>query len=93
LERAQQTIHANELEFANFAKALGESTLKWEKDWKAFCDSAQDLEEDRLDVMKDVMWGYANAISTVCVADDQVCSFLFFLPREDDLLKLRTIVL
>ncbi|KAH8827805.1 SH3 domain-containing protein [Flagelloscypha sp. PMI_526] len=73
LERAQQTIHANELEFANFAKALGESTLKWEKDWKAFCDSAQDLEEDRLDVMKDVMWGYANAISTVCVADDQSC--------------------
>jgi hypothetical protein len=72
LERAQQTVQANEKDFANFSKALQDTVQKWEQDWKVFCDSAQDLEEERLDFMKDNMWAYANAVSTVCVADDEV---------------------
>jgi hypothetical protein len=32
----------------------------------------QDLEEDRLSLMKDIIWAYANAISQVCVEDDGV---------------------
>lgn len=32
----------------------------------------QDLEEDRLTLMKDIIWAYANAISQVCVEDDGV---------------------
>lgn len=75
LDRAQQTVHANERDYANFARALQDTVQKWEQDWKAFCDSCQDLEEDRLEFMKDNMWAYANAVSTVCVADDEV-SFL-----------------
>ncbi|KAF9463554.1 hypothetical protein BDZ94DRAFT_1321699 [Collybia nuda] len=73
LERAQQTVQANERDFANFAKAVQDTTQKWEQDWKAFCDSCQDLEESRMEFMKDNMWAYANAVSTVCVSDDESC--------------------
>ena len=72
LERAQRTVQANERDFANFAKTLQTTAAKWEQDWKDFCDSCQDLEEDRLDFMRDNMWAYANAVSTVCVTDDEV---------------------
>ncbi|KAF8058691.1 SH3 domain-containing protein [Lyophyllum atratum] len=73
LERAQQTVQANERDFANFAKALQDTVQRWEQDWKAFCDSCQDMEEQRMDFMKDNMWAYANAVSTVCVSDDESC--------------------
>lgn len=32
----------------------------------------QDLEEDRMVLMKDIMWAFANAVSQVCVEDDGV---------------------
>ncbi|GLB37905.1 putative fes/CIP4 homology domain containing protein [Lyophyllum shimeji] len=73
LERAQQTVHANERDFANFSKALQETVYRWEQDWKTFCDSCQDLEEERMNFMKDNVWAYANAVSTVCVQDDESC--------------------
>ena len=72
LERAQQTVQANERDFANFAKNLQTTVTEWEQDWKAFCDSCQDQEEERMEFMKDTMWAYANAVSTVCVSDDEV---------------------
>jgi len=75
LERTQQTVQTNEREFAHFAKALQDTVQKWEQDWKKFCDSCQDLEEHRLEFMKDNLWAYANAVSTVCVTDDEVCFF------------------
>ncbi|KII95508.1 hypothetical protein PLICRDRAFT_48462 [Plicaturopsis crispa FD-325 SS-3] len=73
LERAQQTVQANERDFANFARAFQETVAKWEQNWKTFCDSAQDLEEERMEFMKDNMWAYANSVSTVCVSDDESC--------------------
>ncbi|KAF7362504.1 Septation protein imp2 [Mycena venus] len=73
LERAQQTVVQNERDFANFARALADTVAKWEQDWRVFCDSCQDLEEDRLEFTKDNMWAYANAVSTVCVSDDESC--------------------
>lgn len=38
------------------------------------CDhkQCQDLEEERLDFVKASVWDYANAVSAVCVADDEV---------------------
>lgn len=72
LERAQQTVQVNENDYAQFTKVLQETMLKWEQDWKAFCDTCQDLEEERVEFMKDNMWAYANAVSTVCVSDDEV---------------------
>ncbi len=74
LERTQQTVQTNERDFANFAKALQDTVQRWEQDWKSFCDSSQDLEEQRIEFMKDNLWAYANAVSTVCVADDEVRS-------------------
>ncbi|KAH0828972.1 hypothetical protein J3R83DRAFT_2404 [Lanmaoa asiatica] len=73
LERAQQTVQVNENDYAQFTRVLQETTQKWEQDWKAFCDTCQDLEEERVEFMKDNMWAYANAVSTVCVSDDESC--------------------
>lgn len=72
LERAQQTVQVNENDYAQFTRVLQETMQKWEQDWKSFCDSCQDLEEERMEFMKDNMWAYANAVSTVCVSDDEV---------------------
>lgn len=72
LERAQQTVQANERDYANFAKNLQTTVSEWEQDWKVFCDSCQDQEEERMEFIKDTMWAYANAVSTVCVSDDEV---------------------
>ncbi|KAK7676487.1 hypothetical protein QCA50_020561 [Cerrena zonata] len=76
LERARQTVQANERDFANFARAFQDTVAEWERDWKEYCDRCQDLEEDRLDFLRDHLWAYANAISTVCVSDDQSCERL-----------------
>ncbi|KAI6043491.1 hypothetical protein EDC04DRAFT_710864 [Pisolithus marmoratus] len=73
LERAQQTVQLNENDYAQFTRVLQETVQKWEQDWRAFCDSCQDLEEERLEFMKDNLWSYANAVSTVCVSDDESC--------------------
>ncbi|KAG6865464.1 hypothetical protein C0991_002291 [Blastosporella zonata] len=73
LRRAQQTVQANEMDFANFSQVLLDMMPGWEGDWKEFCDACQDLEEDRLDFMKDTLWSYANEVSTLCVNDDQSC--------------------
>ncbi|EIW70224.1 hypothetical protein M231_02727 [Tremella mesenterica] len=73
LERVRQTIGANEQDFRQFVKVLEGTQVKWENEWKSFCDHVQDLEEDRLALMKDIMWAYANAVSQVCVEDDSSC--------------------
>lgn len=80
LERAQQTVGANEQDFQKFTRILQDTTVKWEQDWKEFCDRCQDIEEERMEYMKDNMWAYANLVSTVCVSDDEVRGgFLYFL--------------
>ncbi|KAJ7592188.1 SH3 domain-containing protein [Mycena floridula] len=73
LQTAQQTVQANERDYVDFSKDLAEMIPAWEADWKEFCDTCQDLEEERLEFMKDNLWTYANAVSTVCVADDLSC--------------------
>jgi len=74
LQRTRQTMEGNEKDFAKFTRDLLETLQVWEREWKEFCDSCQDLEEERMDFMKDILWAYANDISTICVADDQVMS-------------------
>ncbi|KAF5321999.1 hypothetical protein D9619_001619 [Psilocybe cf. subviscida] len=73
LQRTKQTMIGNERDFTRFTKELKDMIQIWEKEWKDFCDLCQDLEEERLDFMKDILWAYANDISTICVADDQSC--------------------
>ncbi|CAE6347433.1 unnamed protein product [Rhizoctonia solani] len=73
LEKLQETVKINEREFSNFVRALADTTRKWDTEWKTFCDQCQDLEDERIEFMKDNMWNYANCISTVCVSDDESC--------------------
>ncbi|KAH7334812.1 hypothetical protein B0J17DRAFT_617913 [Rhizoctonia solani] len=73
LEKLQETVKINEREFGNFVRALSDTTRKWDTEWKTFCDQCQDLEDERIEFMKDNMWNYANCISTVCVSDDEAC--------------------
>ncbi|KZO92271.1 hypothetical protein CALVIDRAFT_530249 [Calocera viscosa TUFC12733] len=76
LERAQATIGSNEKEYHSFTRALADTTKKWEQQWKDFCDTCQDLEDDRIEFMKDNVWSYANAVSSVCVSDDESCEHI-----------------
>ncbi|KAG8898983.1 hypothetical protein FRB99_007007, partial [Tulasnella sp. 403] len=73
LERAQQTVQANERDYQNFARALSDTAKRWEGEWKVYCDQCQDLEDERIEFIKDNAWTYANAVSTCCVADDESC--------------------
>ena len=58
---------------AQFTKVPQETTMQtWEHDWNVFCDRCQDLEHERMEFMKGNMWAYANALSNVCVSDDEV---------------------
>ena len=74
LERARATVGSNERDYASFARALADTCSRWEREWKAFCDGVQDLEEERTEFIKDNIWAYANSVSTVCVSDDEVRS-------------------
>jgi hypothetical protein len=74
LQRAQSTVETNKRDYQNFTRALADTVSRWDKEWKAFCDQCQDLEEERLEFMKDNIWAYANAVSTVCVNEDEVRS-------------------
>lgn len=89
LERLQQTVQGNERDFANFTRVLQDTVVRWEVDWKAFCDSCQDLEEERVEFMKDNMWAYANAVSTVCVADDEVSTVFQVITQRYQTLSLQ----
>jgi len=66
------TAKAADQEYMQLIKSLQETTKTWNYDWKTACDKFQDLEEDRIDKLKNFLWSYANLISTVCVADDEV---------------------
>ena len=79
LIRTQQTMQGNEKDYARFTKELLDMLPALEKEWKDFCDEFQDLEEDRMDFMKEILWTYANAISTMCVADDLVNTYSLFI--------------
>ncbi|KAK5995087.1 Septation protein imp2 [Cladobotryum mycophilum] len=73
LEKTQITLAASNTEYENAIKALEETTVRWNREWKAAADKFQDLEEERLDFTKSSLWTFANIASTVCVSDDSSC--------------------
>ncbi|GMK55472.1 hypothetical protein CspeluHIS016_0205280 [Cutaneotrichosporon spelunceum] len=73
MEKVRRSIQSEEQDFRNFVRVLEETSVKWENEWRSFCDVVQDLEEDRLSLTKDVVWAYANSVSQVCVEDDSSC--------------------
>lgn len=64
---------ATDKDYQNFVRALKDTTHRWNTEWKAYLDQCQDVEEERMDFLKGNLWNYANAISAVCVADDEGC--------------------
>ncbi len=76
MDKVRRSIQSEEQDFRNFVRVLEETSVKWENEWRGFCDVVQDLEEDRLSMTKDVVWAYANAVSQVCVEDDSVSCLL-----------------
>lgn len=72
LDKAQATVSTNDKDYQNFVRALKDTTHKWVGEWKSYLDQCQDLEEERLDFLKGNLWNFANSVSAVCVADDEV---------------------
>ncbi|KAI0178597.1 hypothetical protein GGR52DRAFT_532762 [Hypoxylon sp. FL1284] len=73
LEKTQISLATTNTEYENAIKALEETTVRWNREWKAAADKFQDLEEERLDFSKSSLWTFANIASTVCVSDDASC--------------------
>ncbi|KAF4441690.1 putative PEST phosphatase interacting protein [Fusarium austroafricanum] len=73
LEKTQISLAASSTEYENAVKALEDTTVRWNREWKSAADKFQDLEEERLDFTKSSLWTFANIASTVCVSDDSSC--------------------
>lgn len=73
LEKAQVALTTSNAEYENAIKALEKTTDRWNRQWKEACDGFQDLEEERIDFLKQSCWTFANISSTVCVSDDASC--------------------
>ncbi|KAF7547804.1 hypothetical protein G7046_g8896 [Stylonectria norvegica] len=73
LEKTQISLATSNTEYETAVKALEETTVRWNREWKAAADKFQDLEEERLDFSKSSLWTFANIASTVCVSDDSSC--------------------
>lgn len=73
LDKAQSTVSNNDKDYQNFVRALKDTTHRWNSEWKVYLDQCQDQEEERLEFVKGNLWNYANAVSAVCVADDESC--------------------
>ncbi|KAL2759498.1 hypothetical protein ACRALDRAFT_1007124, partial [Sodiomyces alcalophilus JCM 7366] len=73
LEKTQISVATTNTEYENAVKVLEDTTVRWNREWKAAADKFQDLEEERLDFTKSSLWQFANIASTVCVSDDASC--------------------
>jgi len=82
LERIQESIQTHERKLSNFSMALKETIIKWEQNWKSFCDDCQDMEEDRMNFMKNILLNYANAVSEVYHMADSAVRFLSLCMRQ-----------
>ncbi|GAA5933744.1 uncharacterized protein JCM15063_001401 [Sporobolomyces koalae] len=71
MDKVQQTVVVNERDYRNFVAVLKETTMNWNMAWKTFCDLVQDQEEERLEFIKGRMWDWANAQSTIAMAEDE----------------------
>lgn len=73
LERVQANIDSDDRDYQSYVRALQETTQKWNAEYKSFLDICQDVEEERQEFLKTNLWSLANAISSVCVTDDEAC--------------------
>ncbi|KAF7320568.1 SH3-domain-containing protein [Mycena chlorophos] len=79
IKKSQETVAANEKELAQAVGAIREATVRWQRDWKAFCDICQDSEEERLEFVKDVVWGSCERIRVALDNVDTVADLDIFV--------------
>ncbi|WFD23090.1 formin-binding protein [Malassezia equina] len=73
LERVQNNIDSDDRDYQSYVRALQDTTQKWNAEYKSFLDICQDVEEERQEFLKTNLWSLANAVSSVCVTDDEAC--------------------
>jgi len=73
LERVQANIESDDRDYQSYVRALQDTTQKWNAEYKSFLDICQDVEEERQEFLKTNLWSLANAVSSVCVTDDEAC--------------------
>ncbi|KAA1102644.1 hypothetical protein PGTUg99_027694 [Puccinia graminis f. sp. tritici] len=73
LDKVHMSIKVTEKEYRTHNKNLQDTINEWNTQWKQFCDLIQDQEEDRIDFVRNTFWDYANAVSAICVAEDEQC--------------------
>lgn len=73
LDKARFNVEGLEAQYRGALKVLAQSIDQWNNEWRESCDKLQELEEERVRFFKSNLWAYANAVSTVCVNDDEGC--------------------
>ena len=80
--QTRENIQFYERELSYISMALKETVTKWEQGWKSFCDSCQDMEEDRMNFMKNILLNYADTASEVYHMADGAVRFLSLCMRQ-----------
>lgn len=88
LEKAEIQVESFERKYQESLRTLAASVETWNREWRATCNSLQDLEVERLSFLQKSLWGVANAVSAACVSDDQACETIraaleFYNPEQD----------
>ena len=76
LEKARSLLAVEKEELARASNILMKTTDRWKHEWLTTCDELQLIEEDRIDKTKMYLWSFANALSQLCVSDDESCERL-----------------
>ncbi|KAL1917782.1 uncharacterized protein VTP21DRAFT_3616 [Calcarisporiella thermophila] len=71
LQKSQQLVQHADQEYQCALKALEAATDAWNSGWKVACDVFQNLEEERIEFLRNSLWNYANVLSAACVSDDE----------------------
>ena len=58
--------------YRSAADSLEETRASWQKETESCADTFQELESNRLTVLRDSAWKVTNIGSACCVADDEV---------------------
>ncbi|KAL1918423.1 uncharacterized protein VTP21DRAFT_3083 [Calcarisporiella thermophila] len=73
LLKLRQSVRAMEEEYHKAAHSGRLAAEKWNRQWKDACEQFQTMEEDRIKLLRNNLWNYANILSSVCVSDEETC--------------------
>ncbi|KAG5437170.1 hypothetical protein PCANB_001147 [Pneumocystis canis] len=68
-----QIMAQNNNDYMLAITVLQETSIKWIREWKIACDKFQDLEEKRINFIKDGLWAFSTIISAAYVSNSKSC--------------------